>query len=79
MATKQQQPAALEVGDRVLIIGKSHPARGEIGVVTVAPRPLRLFGALPEKIWLEVEILGWAGHECGAQPDDVKRIAGARE
>jgi hypothetical protein len=56
-----------EVGDIVKIMARSHPASGQLGRVTVAPRMVSVLGN-PKRVWMEVEILEWAGHTCGVQP-----------
>lgn len=64
---------AFAVGTKVFISDKKHPAGGETGRITTAPRPMSIAGS-PAELWAEVEIDGWAGHECGIQPRQMKEL-----
>jgi hypothetical protein len=59
------------VGTKIHIVDKKHPAYGETGRVTVSPREVT--GAV-RGVWAEVEIDGWAGHECGVKPSQMREL-----
>jgi hypothetical protein len=65
-----RQPS-FAVGTKVFIVGKDHPARGETGVVTRAPF---VADGIIKGVWCEVEIDGWAGHQCGVQPGEMREL-----
>ena len=63
-----------KVGDKVFISDLKHPAKRQTGTVVVAPRMISVIGNLPA-LWAEVEIDGWAGHRCGAQPNQMRKLS----
>jgi hypothetical protein len=62
---------SFDVGTKVFISDKKHPAGGETGTITTAPREVN---GIIKGVWAEVEIDGWAGHECGIQPHQMREL-----
>lgn len=60
-----------DVGTKVFISDRGHPAYGETGRVVTAPRDVH---GIVKGIWAEVEIDGWAGHRCGVQPHQMRAL-----
>lgn len=74
MSRKPASTRPLAVGDRVIVIDRTHPHYGETGQVTVAPRMVSILGQTP-RMWLEMQG-DWTDY--GVEPHQVRRVEDIR-